>query len=79
MRSAKKKGCGPSPASYRKEDYKDYRVPGSYRNNDEKISFAAEAANHLGDTPLVKYDPIEMDKLKKKPRYTTIETKMERF
>ena len=79
MRRAKKKGAGPSPASYRKEDYREHRVPGSYKQKGDIISFAAEAANLLGETPLVKYDHIEMDKLKKKPRYTTIETKIDRF
>lgn len=78
-RRAKKKGAGPSPASYKKENYADYRIPGSYKTKDEKISFAAEAQNLLGETPLVKYDFMEMDKLKKKPRYTTFEKNLDRF
>jgi len=43
LRRAKKRGAGPSPASYRKEDYRDYRVPGSYKNKDDIITFVAEA------------------------------------
>ena len=78
-RRAKKKGAGPSPASYRKENYHDYRIPGSYKTKDDKISFAAEAQNLLGESPLVKYDVLEMDKLKKKPRYTTFEKNLDRF
>ena len=73
MADAKKKGAGPSPASYPKENYREKRIPGNYKLKDDKISFAQEAVNTYGETPLVKYDPIELEKIKSKPRYTNIE------
>ena len=38
-----------------------------------------EAQNIYGDTPLIKYDPIVLEKVFKKPRYTKIDEKIVRF
>ena len=45
----------------------------------EVISFAAEAQNIYGPSPFNKYETIELNKLKSKPRYTKIYNEGDRF
>ena len=40
MHEAKRKGAGPSPASYPKETYRDKKIHGNYKYNQPSISFA---------------------------------------
>lgn len=45
----------------------------------ENITFAAEAANIYGELPFNKYEVMDLNKLKSKPRYTRIYKEGERF
>ena len=40
------------------------------------ITYVQEAINTYGDSPLIKYDPVEIHKIKNKPRYCKIEQKL---
>lgn len=54
-------------------------MPGNYTYKDLNITYVQEAQNLHGASPLIKYDPVEIYKIKKKPRYTKIEEKVQRF
>jgi hypothetical protein len=53
---------------------------GNYKNSAVKITFAEEAQFMFGSNPEPsKYDAMEMDKIKTKPRYTKINENLVRF
>lgn len=79
----KKNAKLPSPNSYNPQAWRTKaevkRIIGNYKQKDEIVTFAQESINLYGETPLNKYDPMVLDKIKKKPRYTIINKDIERF
>lgn len=82
-KSKKKETCSPSVHDYNPEVWKkraNYtRTVGNYNNKMETITFAAEAQNLYGDLPFNKYEVMDLNKLKNKPRYTRIYKELDRF
>lgn len=70
---AKKKETS-SPSVHDYDPYKNKEKSlGNYKLNAKKITFAEEAQFLFGDNPMPgKYDAMDMDKMKSKPRYTKI-------
>ena len=73
----------PSPSQYNPEVWKKQagvnRVLGNYKQKEDIITFAQESINTFGDNPLNKYEAMELNKIRKKPRYTVINKDIERF
>jgi len=73
----------PSPHSYNPEVWKKQssvsKIPGTYKSKDNVPSFAQESINQYGDLPLNKYDAVDLNKIKKKPRYAMINKDLKRF
>ena len=78
-----KEKCSPGPNAYepevwkKKAEFKPAR--GQYHNKGDIIRFAEESQNMYGNIPLGQYETLEMDKIKKKPRYCKIDKLLVRF
>ena len=80
----KKETSSPSVHDYNPEVWKkraDVIKPlGNYKNTADKITFAEEAAFIFGSNPEPsKYNAMDLDKMKQKPRYTKIHENGVRF
>jgi hypothetical protein len=82
-KAKKKETSSPSVHDYNPDVWKKRasigRTLGNYKQNMENISCVAEAANIFGASPFNKYETIDLNKLKSKPRYTKIYNEGERF
>ena len=83
-RAKKKETSSPSPHEYNPDVWKkraSYVKPlGNYKLTSKKITFAEEAQFIFGENPMPgKYEAMQLDKLKTKPRYTKINETLQRF
>jgi len=76
-RSNTKEKSSPGSNAYNEKAYNKSssykRTIGSYKTKENIITFVSESQNIHGESPLIKYDPIDMYTIRNKPKYPTIE------
>lgn len=82
-RGKKKENTSPGPSAYNPESWRRKssvgRTLGTYTKKEKKISFAEDVQNAYGHHPLLKYDTLDINKLKTRAPDYKIEPKVARF
>lgn len=74
--------CSPGIGKYNPEAWraeKVTRIKGHYGKTEERVTTIDDYVSIHGDVPLAKYETLPLDKQLTKPRYTVIETKLQRW